>query len=54
MENVKDTYHASILHLFLTTFGLNRLSMEGGLEISPCGGHHLSWSKRTVGADGGH
>jgi len=47
MENVKDTYHASILHLFLTTFGLNRLSMEGGLEISPCGGHHLSWSKRT-------
>lgn len=48
MENVKDTYHASILHLFLTTFGLNRLSMEGGLEISPCGGHHLSWSKRSV------
>ena len=48
MENVKDTYHASILHLFLTTFGLNRLSMEGGLEISPCGGHHLSWSKRTA------
>jgi anthranilate 1,2-dioxygenase large subunit/terephthalate 1,2-dioxygenase oxygenase component alpha subunit len=47
MENVKDTYHASILHLFLTTFGLNRLSMEGGLEISPCGGHHLSWSKRS-------
>ena len=47
MENVKDTYHASILHLFLTTFGLNRLSMEGGLEISPCGGHHLSWSRRT-------
>ena len=48
MENVKDTYHASILHLFLTTFGLNRLSMEGGLEISPCGGHHLSWSKRAT------
>jgi anthranilate 1,2-dioxygenase large subunit/terephthalate 1,2-dioxygenase oxygenase component alpha subunit len=48
MENVKDTYHASILHLFLTTFGLNRLSMEGGLEISPCGGHHVSWSKRSV------
>jgi anthranilate 1,2-dioxygenase large subunit/terephthalate 1,2-dioxygenase oxygenase component alpha subunit len=48
MENVKDTYHASILHLFLTTFGLNRLSMEGGLETSPCGGHHLSWSKRTA------
>lgn len=48
MENVKDTYHASILHLFLTTFGINRLSMEGGLDISPCGGHHVSWSKRAV------
>jgi anthranilate 1,2-dioxygenase large subunit/terephthalate 1,2-dioxygenase oxygenase component alpha subunit len=48
MENVKDTYHASILHLFLTTFGLNRLSMEGGLDISPCGGHHVSWSKRAI------
>lgn len=47
MENVKDTYHASILHLFLTTFGINRLSMEGGLDISPCGGHHVSWSKRA-------
>jgi anthranilate 1,2-dioxygenase large subunit/terephthalate 1,2-dioxygenase oxygenase component alpha subunit len=49
MENVKDTYHASILHLFLTTFGLTRLSMEGGLDISSCGGHHISWSKRTAG-----
>jgi len=48
MENVKDTYHASILHVFLTTFGLNRLSMEGGLDISACGGHHLSWSKRAT------
>ncbi|MBM3224725.1 MAG: Rieske 2Fe-2S domain-containing protein, partial [Candidatus Tectomicrobia bacterium] len=47
MENVKDTYHASILHLFLTTFGVNRLSMEGGLDISPDGGHHVSWSKRA-------
>lgn len=48
VENVKDTYHASILHVFFTTFGLNRLSMEGEVEISPCGGHHLSWAKRTT------
>ena len=32
-ENVKDTYHASILHLFLTTFRINRLSMPGGIYI---------------------
>ena len=30
MENVKDTYHASLLHLFFTTFRLNRLSQKGG------------------------
>ena len=29
MENVKDSYHASILHLFFTTFELNRLSQKG-------------------------
>ena len=28
MENVKDSYHASILHLFFTTFELNRLSQK--------------------------
>ena len=29
MENVKDAYHASILHLFFTTFEINRLSQTG-------------------------
>ena len=28
-ENVKDTYHASILHSFLTTFRINRLQHAG-------------------------
>src|SRR3984885_15231561 len=31
MENVKDSYHASLLHMFFTTFRLNRLSQKGGL-----------------------
>lgn len=44
MENVKDSYHASILHLFFTTFQLNRLSMKGGIIVDPTGGHHVSWS----------
>lgn len=44
VENVKDSYHASILHLFFTTFQLNRLSMKGGIIIDPSGGHHVSWS----------
>lgn len=50
VENVKDSYHASILHTFFTTFGLNRLGMRGGLIIDKSGGHHVSFSAidRTV------
>jgi anthranilate 1,2-dioxygenase large subunit/terephthalate 1,2-dioxygenase oxygenase component alpha subunit len=43
-ENVKDTYHASLLHTFFTTFRINRLSQRGGLVISPNGGSHVSFS----------
>ncbi len=43
-ENVRDSYHASLLHLFFTTFKLNRLSQKGGVIVSPCGGHHVSYS----------
>jgi phenylpropionate dioxygenase-like ring-hydroxylating dioxygenase large terminal subunit len=44
MENVKDSYHASLLHTFFTTFRLNRLSQKGGLVISETGGNHISYS----------
>jgi anthranilate 1,2-dioxygenase large subunit/terephthalate 1,2-dioxygenase oxygenase component alpha subunit len=44
MENVKDSYHASILHLFQATFRLNKLSMEGGIKLSDSGWHHISYS----------
>jgi anthranilate 1,2-dioxygenase large subunit len=44
MENVKDSYHASILHLFFTTFELNRLSQTGGIIVDSTGGHHISFS----------
>jgi anthranilate 1,2-dioxygenase large subunit len=44
MENVKDSYHASILHLFFTTFELNRLSQTGGIIVDSSGGHHVSFS----------
>ncbi|MCP2254292.1 anthranilate 1,2-dioxygenase large subunit [Prauserella aidingensis] len=44
VENVKDSYHASILHLFFTTFGLNKLNQKGGIIVSPNGAHHVSWS----------
>jgi phenylpropionate dioxygenase-like ring-hydroxylating dioxygenase large terminal subunit len=44
VENVKDSYHASLLHLFFTTFELNRLSQRGGLIVDESGGHHVSYS----------
>lgn len=53
MENVKDSYHASILHLFFTTFELNKLSQRGGIIVSEDGGCHVSYSEidRTSSAD---
>ena len=44
IENVRDTYHATLLHSFFPTFGLVRLSMKGGIELSEGGLHHLTYS----------
>ncbi|MCK9913447.1 aromatic ring-hydroxylating dioxygenase subunit alpha [Microbacteriaceae bacterium K1510] len=44
MENVKDSYHASILHLFFTTFEINRLSQKGAVIVDASGGNHVSYS----------
>ena len=41
-ENVKDTYHASLLHAFLGTFRLSRFTQGGGVLVSPDGAHHAS------------
>lgn len=43
-ENVKDSYHASLLHTFFTTFEINRLSQKGGVIVDSSGGHHVSYS----------
>jgi terephthalate 1,2-dioxygenase oxygenase component alpha subunit len=45
VENVKDSYHASILHLFFTTFRINRLTQSGGIIVDESGGNHVSFSK---------
>jgi anthranilate 1,2-dioxygenase large subunit/terephthalate 1,2-dioxygenase oxygenase component alpha subunit len=44
VENSKDTYHASLLHLFLTTFRINRLTQGGGVLVSPDGGCHSTYT----------
>jgi len=48
-ENVKDTYHASLLHLFFGTFRITRLTQGGGVLVSDDGGHHASY---TIDAPG--
>jgi anthranilate 1,2-dioxygenase large subunit/terephthalate 1,2-dioxygenase oxygenase component alpha subunit len=50
LENVKDTYHASLLHTFFTTFRLARLTQKGALIINDSGGGHASL---TMAADTG-
>ena len=51
LENVKDSYHASILHLFFTTFEINRLTQKGAIVIDDSGGHHVSYSVVDQAAD---
>ena len=44
LDNVKDTYHASLLHSFFAAFRLNRLSQQGGVVVGGDGGNHASFT----------
>jgi len=47
-ENVRDTYHATLLHSFFTTFRISRLTSEGGVDIAESGAHHASYTRNRV------
>ncbi|MBV8453459.1 MAG: hypothetical protein JOZ29_14500 [Deltaproteobacteria bacterium] len=47
-ENVRDTYHATLLHTFFTTFRISRLTSEGGVDIAGSGAHHASYTRNKV------
>ena len=47
-ENIRDSYHATLLHTFYTTFKANRLDMEGGIILSEDKWHHISYAKRAT------
>jgi anthranilate 1,2-dioxygenase large subunit len=51
IENVKDTYHASLLHSFFTTFRVSRLTNTGGVAIAESGAHHASYTYGGKGAE---
>jgi len=52
LDNVKDTYHASLLHSFFATFRLNRLSQQGGVIVSADGGSHVSYTMMRTDTGG--
>jgi salicylate 5-hydroxylase large subunit len=45
-ENIKDPYHASLLHVFLVTFGLFRLDQKSAIEMDSTGRHAVLVSRR--------
>ncbi|MGA8549438.1 MAG: SRPBCC family protein, partial [Stellaceae bacterium] len=47
-ENVRDTYHATLLHTFFTTFRISRLTSEGGVDIAESGAHHASYTRNKI------
>jgi anthranilate 1,2-dioxygenase large subunit len=46
-ENLRDSYHATLLHTFYTTFKVNRLDMDGGIILSDRKWHHISYARRA-------
>ncbi|MBT6891088.1 MAG: Rieske 2Fe-2S domain-containing protein [Gammaproteobacteria bacterium] len=45
-ENIKDPYHASLLHVFLVTFGLFRADQESRVAMDDTGRHALLISRK--------
>lgn len=51
VENTKDPYHASLLHLFHTTFGMYRSSQDGGVTMDGRHRHDMLRSLKRAEKD---
>ncbi len=51
-ENIKDPYHASVLHVFLVTFGLFRADQPSATEMDDSGRHSVLVCSRKGAAEG--
>ena len=51
MENIKDPYHASLLHVFLLSFGLFRVDQKSECLIDDSKGHAAMVSRRAAADD---
>jgi salicylate 5-hydroxylase large subunit len=47
-ENIKDPYHASLLHVFLVTFGLFRADQPSSVRMDATGRHAVLVSQRAA------
>ena len=45
-ENIKDPYHAGLLHVFFVTFGLFRADQKSAVEMDPAGRHGILISRK--------
>jgi anthranilate 1,2-dioxygenase large subunit len=50
-ENTRDNYHASLLHEFLVTFGLDRSTQIGGVKMDARHRHNITWAEADSDAD---
>lgn len=50
-ENLRDTYHASLLHEFLVTFGLDRATQKGGVKMDARHRHNLTFAEAGTDSD---
>jgi len=49
-ENLRDTYHASLLHTFLSSYGIDRATQKGGVKMD--GRHRHSMNYAFAATDG--
>ena len=50
-ENTRDNYHASLLHEFLVTFGLDRSTQVGGVRMDARHRHNITWAEAESDSD---
>jgi len=50
-ENTRDNYHASLLHEFLVTFGLDRSTQVGGVRMDARHRHNITWADADSDSD---
>jgi anthranilate 1,2-dioxygenase large subunit len=50
-ENTRDNYHASLLHEFLVTFGMDRSTQVGGVTMDARHRHNITWAEAGSDTD---